>query len=249
MNDLLPASRARMRAPMKMNTLTIFCALLFCTFSITAARGQGLGSLMSPSATPEDTVPEADGDDADATSEPTAWPKPTAKPSAKAESTPAAKAEVKAETAGTPKPPIVVTSNTVQKIAQAGIQFEVPKGWQISEVPGPSGPTYRLISKDGAGFFFVTTTGEEVAARLAAMREAVEKKAKKFKAGSDKENLINGLKYIARADSLDDGASVSITGYVQGKEPVIFMRAGEAAPMKANAAALDGIFASLKKME
>ena len=237
-----------------MKPITLITPLIALSLALTVSsvRAQGLGALVSPA--PEETTT-----DEDAKTEETPEPKPVkapTKPSPKPEASapqPTASVAKPASSpapAATAKPPVVAQTNTVQKIPAAGIQFEVPKGWQITEVPGPNDiPNYRMVSKDGAGYALIPTSETNLSEQLSAMRSAVEKKGKNFKAGEEKQATVNGMKCVFRADTVDDGASVSTVGYVQAKIPVVFMRAGDAAVMKANAATLDGIFHSLKKSE
>ncbi|MDQ6809165.1 MAG: hypothetical protein M3Z64_07050, partial [Verrucomicrobiota bacterium] len=102
---------------------TSIIAILFAVL-ISSAAAQGLGAAMtSASPTPEESraVTPAEKE---------------AKPVAKPEGKPVAPSE---------KPPVTAQTNMVQKIPGAGLQFEVPKAWQITEVAGPIGPAYRLL--------------------------------------------------------------------------------------------------------
>jgi hypothetical protein len=139
----------------------------------------------------------------------------------------------------------------VQKIAQAGLQFEVPKDWKLEQKPGPAGPAYRVISRDGATLAFLPVEEDDLVDRLAAMRSAVEKQAKTFKAGDEQEGTVNGMDYIFRIDTMDagDDASVEETGYIKATMPVIVARIGAKKAMDANKATLDHILQSVKETE
>jgi len=145
--------------------------------------------------------------------------------------------------------PGIAEENSTQKIEAAGIQFLVPKGWKLEEKPGPAGPAYRVISKDGATFGFLTVQEEDLQSRIAAIHEAVKKAAKDFKQGPEQTSTVNGLEYVHQADTMDGGAAFQDVGYVKGTLPVILVQLGDAAPMKARAAELQAILQSVKKSE
>ena len=145
--------------------------------------------------------------------------------------------------------PGIAEENSTQKIEAAGIQFLVPKGWKLEEKPGPAGPAYRVISKDGATFGFLTVQEEDLQSRIAAIHEAVKKAAKDFKQGPEQTSTVNGLEYVHQADTMDGGAAIQDVGYVKGTLPVILVQLGDAAPMKARAAELQAILESVKKSE
>ncbi len=145
--------------------------------------------------------------------------------------------------------PGISTENATQKIEAAGIQFLVPKDWKLEEMAGPVGPIYRVMSKDGAAFGFITTEQEDLQTRITAMRDAVKKKAKDFKPGPEQTETVNELEYVHQSDTIDGGAAIQDLGYVKATLPVILVQAGDAAPMKARAAELQAILQSVKKSE
>lgn len=215
-----------------MHKLIFFFAVsLFMLPLVRPAAGQGgLGAVVSPSPADEE---ETKSDDEEKTTPAAKKPRPDA----------AAGAEEAAPAAA------IADKDRVQKIVEAGLQFDVPKDWKLEVKPCPAGNAYRVMSKDGATFAFIPTSEADAADRLAAMRSAVEKQAKSLKAGQEKTNTVNGLSYTYRTDTVDNGDGVMVSGTIRSKTPVLFMRAGDKAPMQANAATLDRIFHSVKASE
>ena len=145
--------------------------------------------------------------------------------------------------------PGIAAENATQKVEAAGIQFLVPKDWKLEEMAGPVGPIYRVMSKDGAAFGFITTEEADLQTRITAMRDAMKKKAKDFKPGPEQTDTVNGLEYVHQTDTIDGGAAVQDVGYVKATLPVILVQAGDAGPMKARAAELQQILQSVKRTE
>jgi hypothetical protein len=146
------------------------------------------------------------------------------------------------------KPGIAQESST-QKIEAAGIQFTVPKDWKLEEKPGPVGPAYRVISKDGATFGFIAIQEDDLQSRIAALHEAVKKSAKDFKQAPEQTSTVNGMEYVHQVDTMDGGAATQDVGYVKGTLPVILVQLGDAPAMKARTADLQAILQSVKKSE
>ena len=144
--------------------------------------------------------------------------------------------------------PAIAAVNSTQKIESAGLQFLVPKGWTLEEKTGPTGPAYRLSSKDGATFGFIPTTEDDLPGRVDTIHDAVEKAARNFEQGPEQTLTVNDLEYVHQSDIINGGESFQDVGYVMGKIPVILLLFGHAAPMEANDATLQEILQSVQKV-
>lgn len=158
--------------------------------------------------------------------------------------------ETRSPARGQDAPVIAVASeDRVQKVADADLQFDVPKNWKLEQQPGPAGNAYRVTSNDGASFAIIPVDMDELADRVAGIRAAMQKEAKSYKAGVEKTGSVNELDYATRTDTIDGGATIAEVGTIGSNPPVIFIRSGAKVPLEANAATLDRIFQSVKRLK
>lgn len=158
-------------------------------------------------------------------------------------------AEKSTPSAKQPTPVPVANTERVIKIPEAGLQFELPKQWNIEVTKTPA-TSYQLTKKDSNSYFaFIPSDENDLADGLNRSREAMRQKAKSYEEGEEKTGKVNGLTYTYRVANLvhnyhnHDLPMTAIIGAIMTKTPVVFIRVD---PKDGKDPALDRIWHSVK---